>query len=102
MAYVKVNYTNLKQVSRNVDGYATTYKNGIKKVTAVAESLGAQWEGPDYDQWLKECNVIDDVGSVSHKLILYLKNYSSAMMEAANGYKKMQLRALNRSQTLCK
>lgn len=102
MAYIKADIIQFNQTADSIDEYIRKTENHMKSIDSTIASLGAAWQGDDYNQTCKEWNEINSKGSTTDKMLISLKNYANAIRKSGNKYKSAQSRAINRANILCK
>ena len=102
MANIKVDHSQLERTASTIDTYISKHKTKMNNIDQSIVSLGASWQGSDYNQLKKEWQQIKGPDSTSDKMLKSLDNYADYLRFAANKYKSAQINAINRANKLPK
>ncbi len=102
MAYIKVDHSKFEKAATEVDNYVNLMKDKMKNAQGEVTTLSASWQGSDFNQFRQEFNKLDDGDSVHTQMVKSLESYSKYLRYAANKYKEVQSKAVNRANGLPK
>ena len=102
MAQIKVNCRKVTDAAGQIDAYVTRVDRHMREINSTVETLGADWQGADYQQLTKEWSEIKAPGSTTDHMKQSLTNYADGLRAAARLYQEAQTRAINRANALCK
>lgn len=100
MANIRVDHSQFEKAAASIESYITKHKSKMKSIEQSVASLGASWQGEDYNQLKKECQQMSASGSTSDKMLRSLDNYADFLRFAAKKYKSAQANAIDRANKL--
>lgn len=102
MAYIKVDHSKFFNAANEIDSYVKLMKDKMKQAQDEVLELSSNWQGSDYVQLKYEFDKVDDNDSIHMQMIKSLESYSNYLRYAAEKYRDVQSKAVNRANSLPK
>lgn len=100
MAYIKVDYSKMKNAYKAVDAYVKILDGDMKKAQGELTALSANWQGGDFTQFKKQWQKVDNSDSTHAQMVKSLKSYSEFLKYAEKEYKSAQKKAIDSANSL--
>jgi len=99
-SFIDVNYSEFEKAASAVERYVEKQKRAMSTANQVVTSLGASWEGQDFQQFQSKWNELDDHDSTAGALQKSLEDYTKTLRYVKDQYKNAQKKAIDMANSL--
>lgn len=99
-SFIDVDYREFEKAASAVEDYVDRQKQKMSQANQEVASLGAGWQGRDFEQLQSKWNELDNTGSTAVNLQKSLEDYARVLRYVADQYKKAQKKAIDRVNSL--
>ncbi|MFC4802220.1 WXG100 family type VII secretion target [Neobacillus sp. GCM10023253] len=99
-SFIDVDYREFEKAASAVEDYVDRQKQKMSQANQDVASLGAGWQGQDFERLQSKWNELDNTGSTAVNLQKSLKDYADVLRYVADQYKKAQKKAIDRVNSL--
>ena len=102
MTYIKVDHSKFESAASAIEEYIALMESKMNSVQGEVTILSSSWQGSDFIQFKTEFDKVDNDDSTYIQMKKSLESYAKYLRFAAEKYKKAQIDAVNRANSLPK
>jgi WXG100 family type VII secretion target len=99
-SFIDVDYTEFEQAASALEDYVAKQKQKMSAANQAVATLGAGWQGQDFQTFQTKWNELDDASSTATALKKSLEDYAETLRYVADQYKRAQKNAIDRANSL--
>jgi len=98
--FIDVDYTEFEHTASAMEDYVSKQKQKMTAGNQAVSTLGAGWQGEDFQTFQSKWNELDDSSATAGILKKSLEDYAEMLRYVAEQYKNAQKKAIDRANSL--